>query len=318
MRSSNVFSIAVGLILGTAVAYLVSKKYSKISKEVEEQEQKESRELEDAGITEEVLRTSSSAEEDSRSMVERIHNTVRHSTVIDEDIFDSTKALEAKAVVHVTESIFENKYSQIDFIFEVPNPSEEENSYKYPKTREYKEMIDKLSKGICERCLVKTFTRLEGYVVLIIGDENKKETIIRRIPSSWYEKFRKQRCDGFVEYYETFMKDETGAMEKELIETFKKEVITNNDEDLPVVFVDLLMAWRISVPIQHGRRGNGINEINAIQCINYIVDNATAKRDHGETVNFKNFLFHPFEEITKSHIDPRIINEDGVIESLEY
>lgn len=313
MRSSKLFSFVLGLILGGGVAYLVTKKYSKISKEVEEQEDKEQKELEEAGITEEVLRTSSPAGEDNRSMIERIHNTVRHSTMIDEDVFNSTEALESETVVHVVESVFNEKYRQIDFIFEVPNYiiSNERDSYKYPKTREYKEMIDNLSKKICERCLVRTFTKLEGYIVLNIGEE--KRTVIKRVPSSWYEKYKNQRNDGFVEYYENFMKDKTGDMEKELL----SKVIVK-DDNTPVEFVDLLMTWRISVPVQRNARGNGINEINAIQCLNLIVDNAEAKREHGETVNFKNFLFHPFVENSVSDIEPSIINEKGVIENIEY
>ncbi len=318
MRSSKVFSFVIGLIIGGGVAYLTTRKYSKISKEVEEQEQKEQKELEEAGITEEVLRTSSSSSEDGRSMVERIHNTVRHSTLIDVDIFNTTEALNSEAVVHVVESVFNSKYRQIDFIFEVPNyiVSEERGNYKYPKTREYKEMIDNLSKKICERCLVKTFTRLEGYIVLNIGEE--KRTIIRRVPTNWYEKFKNQRNDGFVEYYETFMKDNTGKMEEELVNSFRKDLLVKDDGKTPIEFVDLLMTWRISVPVQRNGRGNGINEINAIQCLNVIVDNAEAKRDHGESVNFENFLFHPFIEGSVSDIEPSIINEKGEIENIEY
>jgi hypothetical protein len=80
---------------------------------------------------------------------------------------------------------------------------------------------------------------------------------------------------------------------------------------------EIFLGWRISFQIQNNNRGQGINLISAIKCLQYLTDEFEVHRDGGKgVVKFEHILFHDSD--TTSELSPNFFNLDGKVEILTY
>jgi len=324
MRSSRKALWAIGCILAAAgLTYIVVKKAKKAEKDINDQETQDQRDLVELGVDIETLKNHGVSL--NKELVESIQQTLYRSKDWDDDmineIINPDVVLEKEAVLHLVETEFREK-KQLDFIFELPNYTS--GSYKFPKIKDFKVAIDKAAEEMWAHKVVNSsrpYKRFEGYVVVNViqnGDETSKTTYIKRIPSEWYKNYHTEANDGVARFYEDYNDPKKQEeIKQELLKNFLDNYVTGPLEGFEFEVVEMFLGWRISFLIQGNNRGQGINLISAMKCIQYIVDDFEVRRDGGnKVIKYDHILFHKADGI--SDIPANFIELNGSVGTYTY
>lgn len=317
MRSSKTALWVFGGILAAAgLTYLVIRNAKKAESDIDEQEKQDKEDLDELGVDTEILRNHGVSL--TENLVRGIQQTIRHSPDWDLDVIDPDVVLEKDTIIHLTESEFKGK-SQLDFVFELPNYTGD--SYKFPKIKDFKLAFDKAAEEMWAHKVVKSdrpYRRLEAYVVMVIKKDDEEKTYIKRIPADWYKQYATEQNDGVARFYEDYNDPKKHEeMKEDLKKNFIKDYVTGSQEGFEFRVEEIFLGWRISFQIQNNNRGQGINLISAIKCLQYLTDEFEVHRDGGKgVVKFENILFHDSD--TTSELSPNFFNLDGEVEILTY
>lgn len=324
MRSSKKALWALGCILAAAgLTYIVVKKAKKAEQDINDQETQDQQDLAELGVDTETLKNHGvSLNED---LVKGIQQMIYRSKDWDDDmineIINPDTVLEKDAVLHLVETEFRGK-KQLDFIFELPNYTEE--AYKFPKIKDFKMAIDKAAEEMWAHKVVKSnkpYKRFEGYVVVNViqnGDEDSERSYIKRIPCEWYKDYATEANDGVARFYEDYNDPKKHEELKQgLLKNFLDNYVTGPREGFEFHIADVFLGWRISFQVQGNNRGQGINLITAVKCIQYIVDEFEVRRDGGnKIIKYDHILFH--EADGTSDIPANFLELNGQVETYTY
>ena len=319
MRSSKKILWVVGsLLVAAGATYFVIKKTRETEQEIDEQEEKDQKDLEDLGVNTETLKNHGVSI--TENLVQGIHQTIRHSTDWDIDTIDPDLVLEDNSIVHVKESEFKGK-THLDFVFELPNYTED--SYKFPKIKDFKLAFDKLSDELWAHHVVKSprpYRRIEAYVVISVENEETgtKKDYIKKVPQEWYKSYANEQNDGVARFYEDYNDPKKNEdLKNGLVNNFIKDFVTGDRDGFKFTVSDLFLAWRISFQVQNNNRGEGINLISATKSLKYITEEFKVQREGGKgEVKFEHILFHANDDT--SDLSPTFYNLEGEEETMVY
>jgi hypothetical protein len=323
MRSSKKALWALGCVLVAGLTYIVVKKAKKAEKDINDQETQDKQDLAELGVDTETLKNHGvSLNED---LVRSIQQTIYRSKNWDDEmingIINPDIVLEENAVLHLVENEFRGK-KQLDFIFELPNYTEE--AYKFPKIKDFKVAIDKAAEEMWAHKVVqsnKPYKRFEGYVAVNViqnGEEDSERSYIKKIPCEWYRDYATEANDGVARFYEDYNDPKKHEeLKQRLLKNFLDNYVTGPREGFEFYIADVFLGWRISFQVQGNNRGQGINLITAVKCIQYIVDEFEVRRNGGnKIVKYDHILFH--EADGSSDIPANFLGLNGQTETYTY
>ena len=323
MRSSKKALWALGCVLVAGLTYIVVKKAKKAEKDINDQETQDKQDLAELGVDTETLKNHGvSLHSDLvRSIQQTIYRSKNWDDEMINEIINPDIVLEENAVLHLVENEFRGK-KQLDFIFELPNYTEE--AYKFPKIKDFKVAIDKAAEEMWAHKVVqsnKPYKRFEGYVAVNViqnGEEDSERSYIKKIPCEWYRDYATEANDGVARFYEDYNDPKKHEeLKQRLLKNFLDNYVTGPREGFEFYIADVFLGWRISFQVQGNNRGQGINLITAVKCIQYIVDEFEVRRNGGnKIVKYDHILFH--EADGSSDIPANFLGLNGQTETYTY
>ena len=294
--------IKCGLVLGAAVvAFFAYKNWSKkIKKQIEEQEEKENKELESLGVSTEKLNEEMDPYGDKNNMVKALAVGCFFNPEIDYDIIDVEKALGSTRLISVSQENFMFRGAEttdLVYYFDIPNYLK--GGYTAPRLGDYcstiKEAAEKAWSDIVRFC-PKPRCRLTGMIT--VSYDNPEDPELRTSEKveiddpTIYEELKSDfGHDGFGlgKLYEGVVnKDLPESVNEKLTDWVNKKW---NRELNNFKIIEIQLVYRVSFATQN-KSGIGINIKTALETLRYFTEEMEIKRGgRGNAVKYENVLF---------------------------
>lgn len=297
-----------GLGLGAFGIWRFIKGWREGMEELEEQEARETGDLEDAGVDTSKLK--SEIKEDEKDFTRMLFVAARFNSDLDEDLFDIDgdggviDNLDSK-VIHVRQRIdTKGKHGEsrrmLDFNIDIPDYVSE--SFRGPKIGNFLTTFSETAKTLSNE-IVKFSPaarhKLVGFVVISRKDEDGNSKIeYRQLKDVVYKEFADDKHDGLTKFYETEKSrlNTTGAYDyiKEAKWLFANCPDLKEDDET-LLIENIVLQYIISFPIRSNRPGElyGIDTKTGIECIKYLTEDlCVGREDSRYKVTYQNLMFN--------------------------
>lgn len=317
----------VGTILSVAAliagGILVRRAVKREEKRLYAEEKKQNSEIESLGVPAERMRSQviECEREADRNMVKALYVGIESSPEWEEGIIDTTKCLEAEAMVHVTEETGYNGIKYLAFLFEIPDLSNSKG-YNNPRIGDYYTAMRQLKEYLWSKVVVyckEPIGRMSVYVAYSYMDpreglsEPTKISEVLEVPKSVWSKWADEH-DGAVEFYMDASKRSVvdackdkgvwGELAAAIAADIEKK---NPNSELSVTpfMEEVRLMYKISFR-EATRSGDfGIDVKSALIALKYITDDFSVNRKGSDKTGYvyEQIMFHA-------------PNEDGEFDSL--
>ena len=297
-----------GLGLGAFGIWRFIKGWRKGMEELEEQEARETEDLEKAGVDTSKLR--SEIKEDEKDFTRMLYVAARFNSDLDESLFDIDgddgviDNLDRK-VIHVRQRIdTKGKHNEsrrmLDFNIDIPDYTS--SSFRGPKIGNFLTTFAETAKTLSNE-IVKFSPparhKLIGFVVISREDKDGNSIVeYRQLKDVVYKEFADERHDGLTKFFET----EMPRLNKDGARTYSKDakwLFANcpdlREDDETLLIENIVLQYIISFPIRSKRPGElyGIDTQTGIECIKYLTENLyVGREDSRYKVTYQNLMFN--------------------------
>jgi len=308
-------------LLGIGVYRWFKKTYKKELANLQEEEDRVSKELEKVGVSKKAIDSIITPEDEEKGVAfsKMLYAGLRKNHDIDIDVLDVNAALKGEgSILHIIESEY-NHRKYLDFMFEIPNYVRK--SYKAPNIGDYITAFRDAAK-VLDEDIVKCqhpVTRLEGYINVYCDDPDldpekdekkyEREQLNFRMDPDLYGYLADEKHDGLTKFYSNMQLSREDSND----DSFDTEYLTKIQEwicnktgykpDQVHVFGDgeedgiiINLMFKVSFPIANMQenRGCGITIVQAINAVKWILANleVTTRGNSSRSVQYQHVIVH--------------------------
>jgi hypothetical protein len=292
--------LGLGAAIGAGIWFV--KSYKKGMEELENQESKETEDLENLGVNTDKLRDE--VKKDEKDFSRMLYVAARFNSDLDVDMFDMEKVIDNldERTIHVRQKIDTNKHGEsrrkLEFIIDIQNYTSK--SYRGPKIGNFLTTFKKATEDLSSIVKFSQPARgkLIGNVVISRKVNGKPVVEYRRLIPEVYKEFADGEHDGLTKFYETQMGifNQTGPYDyiKDA-----KWLFTNcpdlSEEDETLLVENIVLQYVITFPIRSNKPGElyGIDVKTGIECIKYLTEEMyVGREDSRNTVVYQHLMFN--------------------------